>query len=74
MEVPGRRPKKNWKRCIEEDMEDLGIENTAENRDEWRKAIARTTPIEETGRKTKMMMDTSDQHVGSTLKFSSIPS
>ena len=49
MEVPGRRPvgrpKKSWRRCIEEDMEDLGIEeDTAENRDEWRKAIARPTP------------------------------
>ena len=55
MEVPGRRPvgrpKKSWRRCIEEDMEDLGIEeDTAENRDEWRKAIAPTNPIEETGR------------------------
>ena len=49
MEVPGRRPvgrpKKSWRRCIEGDMEDLGIEeDTAEIRDEWRKAIARPTP------------------------------
>ena len=51
-DVPGRkllgRNKKSWRRCIEEDIDldiDLEIEEgTAENRDEWRKAIARLTP------------------------------
>ena len=62
IEVPGRRPvgrpKTSWRRCIENDMDDLGIEeDTAENRDKWRKAMARPTPyIEQTGRETNMIM------------------
>ena len=45
MEVPGRRlvarTEKRWRRCIYEHMEDRGIEGTAENRDKWKKVIAR---------------------------------
>ena len=38
---PPGRPKKSWRRCIMEDMKELGIrEDMADNRDEWRRVIA----------------------------------
>ena len=42
---PPGRPKKKWRRCVVEDMNTLGIEeHMAQNRQMWRKVIARPTP------------------------------
>lgn len=49
MEVGGRRPvgrpKKTWRRCIQQDMDQLGVnEGLVQDRREWRRVIARPTP------------------------------
>ena len=39
------RPKKTWRRCVEEDMKKMKItEECIQNRREWRRLIARPTP------------------------------
>ena len=55
MDVAGRmlvgKPKKSWRRCMEEDMEKLEIEeDLAEHRHEWRRVIARLTSRRKQGR------------------------
>ncbi len=39
------RPRKTWKRCVEEDIRDMNIrEETVYNRKEWERLINRPTP------------------------------
>ena len=49
LEVEGRRPRgrprKRWKTCVEGDMRELGVrEEDVEDREHWRRLIARLTP------------------------------
>ena len=50
MEVGGRRPverpKKTWMKCIQQDMDLLGVnEELVQDREEWRRVITRPTPV-----------------------------
>jgi hypothetical protein len=70
LQVGGRRPlgrpKKTWRRRIQEDMDSLRLaEGMAQDRREWRRFIRISNPIVlgEDGLKTKMMMIQSDKQV-----------
>ncbi len=48
VEVEGRRPvgrpRKTWRKCIEQDLNQLGLRKMAQDRRKWRRVINRPAP------------------------------